>query len=329
MSDLPNNLPDTLPDFADVVAAAGRLDGVVHRTAVLRSATIDARIGATVLFKPEHLQRIGAFKLRGAYNALSLLTPDERERGVLTWSSGNHAQAVALSGRLLGIATTIVMPQDAPAPKLAATRGYGAQVVLYDRQTAVREDLGRALAAERGLTIVPPYDHPAVIAGQGTVAKELIEDAGPLDLLLAPCGGGGLLSGCALAARALAPTCRVIGVEPETADDATRSFRTGTLHTVQEPTTICDGARTPSLGSLTFPLIRQNVDAFVTVPDALVIEAMRFLWERTKQVVEPTGALAYAALHGGLVENVAGKRIGVVISGGNVDLTALAPLFLA
>jgi len=317
-----------LPSYADVEAAAARLAGVVHRTAPLTSRAVDARTGAEVVFKPEHLQRIGAFKLRGAYNALSLLSPEERARGVLTWSSGNHAQAVALSGRLLGVATTIVMPEDAPAPKLAATRGYGAEVVLYDRKTAVREELGREIAGERGLSIVPPYDHPAVIAGQGTAVKELIEDAGSFDLLLAPCGGGGLLSGSALAARALLPNCRVIGVEPAAADDATRSFRTGTLHTVHEPDTICDGARTPSLGSLTFPLVRAHVDAMVTVPDEVVIDAMCFLWERTKQVVEPTGALAYAALHGGLVA-AAGQRVGVVISGGNVDLAALAPVFAA
>lgn len=311
--------------YRDVEEAAKRLEGQAHRTPVVTSRTVDARTGGQVFFKCENLQRIGAFKFRGAFNALSCLSEEERARGVLTWSSGNHAQAVALSAKLLGVQATIVMPRDAPAPKLAATRGYGAEIVEYDRQTAVREELGRKLAAERGLTIVPPYDHAPVIAGQGTVAKELLEETGPLDVLLAPCGGGGLLSGCSITARALAPECRVIGVEPAAADDATRSFQSGTLHSVHEPETIADGARTPSLGELTFPLVLANVDAMVTVSEEAIVAATRFLWERLKLIVEPTGAVAYAALHDGVVD-VRGKRVGVVISGGNVDLEALLPL---
>jgi len=310
-----------LPSYSDVAAAAERLAGVAHRTPVVTSRAVDQRVGAAVAFKCENLQRVGAFKFRGAYNALSRLDPAQRAAGVVTWSSGNHAQAVALAARLIGVHATIVMPQDAPAPKLAATRSYGAEVVLYRRGEVVREELGQAIAAERGAVVVPPYDHRDVIAGQGTVAKELIEDAGPLDLLLAPCGGGGLLSGCALAARALAPGCRVVGVEPQAADDATRSFRSGVLQRVLEPETIADGARTPSLGELTFPLVRAHVDAMVTVPDEAIRAAMRFLWERLKLVVEPTGALAYAALHSGALADVP-ARVGVVISGGNVDLDA-------
>lgn len=310
-----------LPSYADVEAAAERLRGVAHRTPVLTSSAVDARAGAAVFFKCENLQRVGAFKFRGAYNALSRLTPAQRDAGVVTWSSGNHAQAVALAARLTGVHATIVMPEDAPAPKLAATRGYGAEVVTYRRGEVVREELGARIARERGATIVPPYDHFDVIAGQGTAAKELIDEVGPLDLVLAPCGGGGLLSGTALAVRALAPGCRVVGVEPAAADDATRSFRTGTLHRVHEPATIADGARTPSLGELTFPLVRANVDAMVTVPDDAIRAAMRFLWERLKLVVEPTGALAYAALHAGVTGDVP-ARVGVVISGGNVDLDA-------
>jgi threo-3-hydroxy-L-aspartate ammonia-lyase len=287
---------------------------------------VDERTGASVFFKCESFQRAGAFKFRGAYNALSQLTPEERARGVLTFSSGNHAQAIALAGRLLGVPTSIVMPADAPAVKLTATRGYGGEVITYDRARESREELGRRLAAERGLVVIPPYDHAHVIAGQGTAARELLEDVGPLDLLLAPCGGGGLLSGSALSARALSPGCRVIGVEPERADDATRSFRTRTLHTVTNPDTIADGARTPSLGSLTFPLVLQHVDDMITVSDEAIVRAMRVLWERMKLVVEPTGALAAAALLEGAVA-ANGRRVGVILSGGNVDLAAVGALF--
>lgn len=311
----------------DILAAAERIADEVHSTPVQTSQSVDAHCGASVFFKCENFQRVGAFKFRGAYNALVLFTPEQREAGVLTYSSGNHAQAIALAGRLLGIPAVIVMPDDAPGVKLRATRDYGAEVVLYDKHKQTREELGAALAAERGLTLVPPYDHPGIIAGQGTVALELHEQAPDLDVLLAPCGGGGLLSGCAVATKALRPDCRVIGVEPSAADDATRSFKTGTLQTVHNPETIADGARTPSLGKLTFPLIQEYVDDMVTVDDAAIVTAMRFLWERMKLVVEPTGAMAYAALHSGALR-FPGKRIGVVISGGNVDLDALSKIFV-
>jgi threonine dehydratase len=304
--------------FDDVADAHERIRGVVHRTPVLTSATVDARTGARVFFKPENLQRMGAFKIRGAYNALSRLPVDAKKRGVVAFSSGNHAQAVALAGKLLGIPATIVMPADAPGVKVAATRGYGAEIVFYEKNQN-REDLARQIASERGLTVIPPFDHPHIVAGQGTAAKELIEDAGPLDLLLVPCGGGGLLSGCAIAARHLSPGCRVIGVEPAAGDDGLRSFRSGRIETVPLPATIADGARTMSLGKLTFALIRRHVDDFLTVTDEELLESMFFLWERMKLVVEPTGTLAACALLQGKLD-AAGRRVGVVLSGGNVDL---------
>ena len=312
-----------LPTFADVQAAAERLRGIAHRTPVLTSRTFDERTSATAFFKPENLQRVGAFKFRGAYNALVRLNDAQKRRGVLAFSSGNHAQGIALAGRLLGIPTVVVMPEDAPAVKAAATQGYGAEVVFYNRNTQVREDVGREIAEARGLAVVPPYDHADVIAGQGTAALELFEDAGPLDALVVPVGGGGLLSGCGLVARAVAPSCRVIGVEPEAADDAKRSFETGTLQTVHEPPTIADGARTPSLGRLTFPLVQQVTDAIVTVPDAALLETMRFFAERMKLVVEPTGCLAAAAVLTGAAGDLRGKRVGVILSGGNADLSLL------
>jgi len=305
--------------FGDIEAAHARLHGVAHRTPVLTSSSVDALTGAAVRFKCENLQRMGAFKFRGAYNALAQLTDDQKRRGVITYSSGNHAQAVALAGRLLGVAATIVMPADAPRVKLEATRGYGAEVITYDAKTASREDIARKLAAERGLTVVPPFDDPQVIAGQGTAAKELIEDAGPLDMLLVPCGGGGLLSGCAIAARRMNPDCRVIGVEPAAGDDATRSFRSKTLQSVHNPDTIADGARTSSLGEHTFPLVLHYVDDMITVTDEELLDSMFFLWQRMKLVVEPTGALAACALLRGKLD-AAGLRVGVILSGGNVDL---------
>ena len=309
--------------YADVAAAAERLAGHAHRTPVLTSRSVNERTGATVFFKCENLQRIGAFKFRGAYNAMSQLPPEERRRGVLAYSSGNHAQAVALAGRMLGIRVTIVMPADAPSVKLAATRGYGAEVVLYDKHKEVREEVAERVARERALAMIPPFDHPHVIAGQGTSAKELIEEAGPLDYLFVPVSGGGLISGCAVAASHLSPGCRVIGVEPEAGDDATRSFKTKTLQTCHNPDTIADGARTHSLGQLTFPLVLRYVHAMVTVSDAELLRAMFYLWERMKIVVEPTGALGAAGLfERGLL--VAGRRVGVVLSGGNVDLKLLA-----
>ena len=309
----------TLPvAYAAVEAAARRLDGIAHRTPVLTSRTFDGRAGATVCFKCENLQRTGAFKFRGAYNALAQLSEGHRRRGVLTYSSGNHAQAIALAGRLLGVPTTIVMPSDAPALKRTATEGYGAEVITYDREQVTREALGARLADERGLPIIPPYDHPDVVAGQGTAAKELLEEVGPLDVVFVPCGGGGLLSGTALTVKTLAPGARVVGVEPEAADDATRSFYSGTLQSVHNPATIADGARTPALGHVTFPLVRALVDEMVTVPDAALVRTMRFFFERMKLVVEPTGALAAAAVLEGALD-VRGARVGVLISGGNVD----------
>ena len=306
--------------YAEVAAAHERIRSVARRTPVLASATIDARTGARVHFKCENFQRMGAFKFRGAYNALSQLTPEQKRKGVVAFSSGNHAQAIALAGRLLGVPAVIVMPTDAPKVKLEATRGYGAEVILYDSMSDDRQKITEALAVERGLTLIPPFDHPHVAAGQGTVAKELFEDTGPLDLLLVPCGGGGLLSGCAVAARQLSPRCRVIGVEPAAGDDGAQSFRSRTLVTIPTPVTVADGARTGSLGpNVTFPTILKNVDDFVTVDDDVLLKAMFYLWERMKIVVEPTGALAACALLEGKVE-AKGKTVGVVISGGNVDL---------
>jgi threo-3-hydroxy-L-aspartate ammonia-lyase len=305
--------------FDDVEAAHARLRGVAHRTPALSSSTIDALTRGQAFFKCENLQRMGAFKFRGAYNALAQLSGEQKRRGVITYSSGNHAQAVALAGRLLGVGATIVMPSDAPRVKLDATRGYGAEVITYDAKTASREEIARRLGAERGLTVIPPFDHPHVIAGQGTAAKELIEDAGPLDVLLVPCGGGGLLSGCAIAARRMNPDCRVIGVEPAAGDDATRTFKSKTLQTVRNPDTIADGARTESLGEHTFPLVLHFVDDMVTVTDEELLDAMFFLWQRMKLVVEPTGALAACALLRGKLD-AAGLRVGVILSGGNVDL---------
>jgi threonine dehydratase len=305
--------------YEDVAAAAGRLRGIAHRTPVVHSTTVNARTGARVFFKCETFQRSGAFKFRGAYNALARLTAAQRARGVLTYSSGNHGQALALAGRLLEVPVTIVMPADAPSVKVAATRAYGGDVVLYDRTGPTREEIGTRLATERGLLVIPPFDHPDVVAGQGTAVAELIEEVGPLDLLLVPCGGGGLLSGSGIAARALSPGCRVVGVEPAAGDDATRSFHTGVLQTVTNPDTIADGARTPSLGKLTFPLVLEYADDMVTVTDDAILASTLFLWNRLKVVVEPTGALAAAAVLEGIVP-AAGKKVGVVLSGGNVDL---------
>jgi threonine dehydratase len=304
--------------YDDIAAAHERIKPQAKRTPVLTSATVDAHTGAKVFFKCENFQRMGAFKFRGAYNALSQLPPAQREKGVVAFSSGNHAQAIALSGKLLGIKTVIVMPHDAPAVKLEATRGYGAEVVQYARHED-REALAGKLASERGLTLIPPFDHAHIIAGQGTAAKELIEDAGALDVLMVPCGGGGLLSGSAIAAKHLAPKCKVIGVEPAAGDDATQSFVKKRLIAIAVPDTIADGARTPSLGKLTFPIILRTVDDMLTVTDAELTRAMFFLWERMKIVVEPTGALAFAALFAGKI-SPKNQRVGVVLSGGNVDL---------
>ena len=305
--------------YADVAAAHERIKPFAKRTPVLTSSTIDALTGAKVHFKCENFQRMGAFKFRGAYNALTQLSPEQKRKGVVAFSSGNHAQAVALAGKLLGVPATIVMPTDAPRVKLEATRGYGAEIVTYNASNEDRQKIAERLAAERSLTVIPPFDHPHILAGQGTAAKELIEETGPLDILMVPCGGGGLLSGCSIAARHLSPKCRVIGVEPAAGDDGLRAFRAGKLVTISLPDTIADGARTMALGKITFALIQKNVDDFLTVTDAELLKWMFFLWERMKIVVEPTGALAAAALLQGKID-AKGKKVGLVISGGNVDL---------
>ena len=311
--------------YDDVVAAHERIRSVAHRTPVLTSTTADAQSGAQLFFKCENLQRVGAFKFRGAYNAIAQFSPDQRAHGVVAYSSGNHAQGIALAARLLGVKAVILMPTDAPAIKLTATREYGAEVVLYDRYTQNRDAIGMALAEERGLTLLPPYDHPHIMAGQGTVAKELIEEVGPLDVLIMPLGGGGLLSGCATAAKALNPACTVIGVEPAAGDDGQQSFRSGRIVRIETPKTIADGAQTQFLGQYTFPVIQQRVDDILTVTDAELVEAMKFFAGRMKLVVEPTGCLAAAAAFGPQLD-LKGKRVGVVLSGGNVDLARYAAL---
>ena len=303
--------------YDDVARAHERIKGIAHRTPVLTSSVTDTRVGAKLFFKCENLQRMGAFKFRGAYNALSQLNAEERRRGVLAFSSGNHAQAVALAGKLLGIKTVIVMPDNAPRVKLQATRGYGAEVVTY-RVDEDREAVANRVAQERAMVSIPPFNHPHIVAGQGTTAKELIEETGPLDMLLVPCGGAGLLSGCAIAARELAPNCRVIGVEPAKGDDVTQSFRTGRIVTIPVPDTIADGARTQAPGTITFPLVQRYVNEMATVTDAELLPAMFWLWERMKIVVEPTGALAFAAVFHQKVKT--SGRVGVILSGGNVDL---------
>jgi threonine dehydratase len=310
----------------DLVEARERLRGIAHHTPVVTSGQLDDRLGASVFLKCESFQRIGAFKIRGAYNAISRIPAADRHRGVLAYSSGNHAQAVALSCRMLGIPARIVMPTTAPRVKRAATEAYGARIVEYDPKTADREEIARTLQKDGAFTLIPPFDHPHVVAGQGTAAMELFEETGPLDKLLVPCGGGGLLSGSSIAARQLSPRCQVIGVEPAGADDAARSFRSGKLERCDHPQTIADGARPPMLSELTFAIIRANVDDIVTVSDPEIIAAMRFLWERMKLVVEPTGALGLAAALAGRVR-VAGDRVGVIVSGGNVDVVEAAELF--
>ena len=313
---------------ADVRAAARRIAGVAHRTPVLTSRTLDAATGARVLLKAENLQRAGAFKFRGAYNAVASLAPEQRARGVATVSSGNHAQALALAARLHETPAVILMPHDAPPGKLAATEAFGAEVVRFDRYAEDRDGLLEALVAERGLIPIHPYDDPRVMAGQGTVALELLEDAGPLDVLLVCAGGGGLLAGCATATRALSPQTRIFGVEPEAGDDIRRSLRAGERVSVPVPRTIADGQQLPSPGALTFPVIQRLVDDVVTVSDAEIVDAMRILFERVKTVAEPSGASALAALLAGRVDAVHG-RVGVTISGGNVGADRFADLVRA
>lgn len=314
-----------LPTYDDVAAAAERLKGQAHRTPVLRSHTIDELLGAQLFFKCENFQRMGAFKFRGAFNALSRFSPAQRKAGVLAFSSGNHAQAIALSARILGMPAAIVMPLDAPAAKLAATRGYGAEVITYDRFTENREAISQRIAAERGMTLIPPYDHADVLTGQGTAAKELFEEVGELDHFFVCLGGGGLLSGCALSARALSPHCKVYGVEPEAGNDGQQSFKSGKIVHIDTPRTIADGAQTQHLGEITFGIIRRDVDDVLTATDDQLVESMRFYAERMKMVVEPTGCLSLAgARHGGV--GIKGARVGVLISGGNVDLQRFAEL---
>ncbi len=320
-------MPDTLklPTYDDVAAAAARIEGHAHRTPVMRSRTVDEAFGAEVFFKCENLQRMGAFKFRGAFNALSKFDERQRRAGVVAFSSGNHAQAIALAARILGMPATIVMPHDAPAAKVAATKGYGGQVVIYDRYKDDREHIGRELAEKHGLTLIPPYDHPDVIAGQGTAAKELYEEVGALDAFFAPMGGGGLISGSALATRALSPQCKVYAVEPEAGNDGQQSFRSGRIVHIDTPKTIADGAQTQHLGQHTFPIIRRDVDDVLTASDAQLVDAMRFFAERMKLVVEPTGCLGFAAARE-MAAQLRGKRIGVLISGGNVDVARFGAL---
>ncbi len=314
-----------LPTYDDVAAAAARIEGRAHRTPVLISRTADAELGARVFFKCENFQRMGAFKFRGAYNALARFDERQRRAGVVAFSSGNHAQAIALSARLLGMPATIVMPHDAPASKVAATRGYGGNVVEYDRYREDREAIGQRLAGEHGMTLVPPYDHADVIAGQGTAAKELFDEVGALDALFVCMGGGGLLGGSALAARALAPRCKVYGVEPEAGNDGQQSFRSGAIVRIETPKTIADGAQTQHLGDLTFPIIRRNVDDILTVTDAELVDGMRFFASRMKMIVEPTGCLGYAAARA-MKARLKGQRVSVIVSGGNVDLERFCTL---
>jgi threonine dehydratase len=315
----------TPPTYTDVQAAAERIRGHANRTPVLTSRRVNSELAASVFFKCENFQRMGAFKFRGAFNALSRFDEEQRRNGVITYSSGNHAQAIALSARILGVPATIVMPHDAPASKVAATRGYGATIVAYDRYTENREEIGQTLAAEHGMTLVPPYDHADVIAGQGTATKELFEEVGELDALYVCLGGGGLLAGAALAARALSPSCRIYGVEPKAGDDGLQSLRTGSIVHIDTPATIADGAQTQHLGTLTFEIIRREVDDIHTATDEELVEAMRVFAATLKIVVEPTGCLAFAAVRR-LAAELSGQRVGVIVSGGNVDLARYASL---
>ena len=303
--------------FELVKAAHKRLQGHAHITPIMTSRTLNDMTGAEVFFKCENFQRMGAFKFRGAFNAMSQLTEAQKERGVITYSSGNHAQAVALVGRLLGIHTVVVMPNNAPVIKREATEAYGASVVGYDPDETTREEICRDLEKRHGHTLVPPYDHINIVAGQGTAARELLDEVENLDMLLVPCGGGGLLSGCAVATKGMNPNCRVIGIEPEVADDATRSFHTGKLHRVKNPPTIADGTRTPSLGKVTFPLVREYVDDMKTVTESAIMDAVKFLFYRMKIVVEPSGALGLAAILGSFLQPKG--RVGILLSGGNID----------
>ena len=317
----------SLPTFDDVSAAAGRIKGYANRTPVMTSRTVNEEFGAEIFFKCENFQRMGAFKFRGAFNALSRFNEQQRRAGVVAFSSGNHAQAIALSAKLLGMPATIVMPHDAPAAKVAATKGYGGNVIIYDRYKEDREQIGRDLAAKHGLTLIPPYDHPDVIAGQGTAAAELFDEVGELDAFFVPLGGGGLLSGSALSTRALSPKTMLYGVEPEAGNDGQQSFRSGSIVHIDTPKTIADGAQTQHLGNYTFPIIRRDVDDVLTVSDKELIECMRFYASRMKIVVEPTGCLGFAAARQ-MRDQLKGKRVGILVSGGNVDMERFSALLM-
>jgi threonine dehydratase len=309
----------SLPTFNDIVAASERIHGYAHRTPVMTSRTVNRMLSADVFFKCENLQRAGAFKFRGAFNALSKFDAEQRRAGVVTFSSGNHAQAIALSASLLDMPATIVMPHDTAPAKMAATRDYGGTIVLYDRYKEDREQITRVLAQQHGMTLIPPYDHPDIIAGQGTSAKELFEDLGALDAFFVSLGGGGLLAGSALATRKLSPNCKLYGVEPAAGNDGQQSFRSGTIVRIETPNTIADGAQTQALGNYTFPIIQRDVDDVLTVTDAQIVDCMRFFAERMKIVAEPTGCLAFAAALE-MSGRLQGNRVGVIISGGNVDI---------
>jgi threo-3-hydroxy-L-aspartate ammonia-lyase len=303
--------------FEEILKASERLEGHAHRTPVVTSRTLDQRVGAEVFLKCENFQKVGAFKFRGAFNAIAQLSDEQKRNGVIAYSSGNHAQAIACVGAMLGVKTTVVMPYNAPKIKLDATAAYGATIITYKPEETSRESVAAELQKKHNFTLIPPFNSREVVIGQGTAALELLREISTIDTLLVPCGGGGLLSGSAIAAKGLSPSCRVIGVEPEVADDATRSFRTGVLHSVHNPPTIADGTRTASLGDITFPLVRTYVDEMVTVSEEAIIETVQFLFFRTKMVVEPSGVLGVAALLSGKVKH--GKYIGAILSGGNVD----------
>ncbi|MDV7617293.1 threo-3-hydroxy-L-aspartate ammonia-lyase [Acinetobacter baumannii] len=313
----------TLPNYEDVAAAAERIKDFINKTPVLTSRTVNNEFEAEVFFKCENFQRVGAFKFRGAMNALLQFNETQKKAGVVAFSSGNHAQAIALSSKILGIPATIIMPKDAPAAKMAATREYGGNIVEFDRYTEDREKIGKEIAEKNGLTLIPSYDHPHVIAGQGTAAKELFEEVGDLDYLFVCLGGGGLLAGSALSARQLSPNCKIYGVEPALGNDGQMSFRKGEIVHIDTPPTIADGAQTQYLGKLTFPIIQQKVDDILTATDEELINAMKFFAERMKMVVEPTGCLGFAAARN-LKDELKGKRIGIIISGGNVDISKYA-----
>ena len=317
-----------LSTFDDVIAASARLSGYAHRTPVMTSRSVDDQLDAKLFFKCENFQRTGSFKFRGAFNALSRFDQEQRRAGVVAFSSGNHAQAVALAAKLLGIPATIVMPHDAPANKVAATRGYGGNVIVYDRYKENREEIGRDLASRHGYTLIPPYDHPDVIAGQGTVARELFDEVGSLDQCFVPLGGGGLLGGSSLAACALVPACKVYGVEPEAGNDGQRSFRSGAIVHIDTPRTIADGAQTQHLGEHTFPIIQRHVENVLTVSDAELADSMRFFATRMKMMVEPTGCLGFAAALA-MKSQLQGRRVGIILSGGNVDVERFCGLLVA